>query len=78
MHPILQSESSECALACLAMVSAAHKLHIDLDSLRRRFVVSLKGATLQQLMSHAGALQFSSRARSLWLPKRHLGSVWAR
>nr|WP_315244439.1 peptidase domain-containing ABC transporter [uncultured Albidiferax sp.] len=67
MRPILQSESSECALACLAMVSAAHKLHVDLDTLRRRFAVSLKGATLQQLMAHAGALQFSSRALRLEL-----------
>jgi len=61
MHPILQSESSECALACLAMVANAHGLQLDLFDLRRRFPVSLKGATLQQLISHAGALNFSSR-----------------
>ncbi len=61
MHPILQSESSECALASLAMVANAHGLQLDLFDLRRRFPVSLKGATLQQLISHAGALNFSSR-----------------
>jgi ATP-binding cassette, subfamily B, bacterial CvaB/MchF/RaxB len=61
MHTILQSEASECALASLAMVSTAHGLHIDLADLRSRFPVSLKGATLQQLMHYAGALNFSSR-----------------
>ena len=59
---ILQSESSECGLACLAMVASAHGLKLDLADLRRRFPVSLKGATLQQLISHAGLLNFSSRA----------------
>jgi ATP-binding cassette subfamily B protein RaxB len=61
MHPILQSESSECALASLAMVANAHGLQLDLFDLRRRFPVSIKGATLQQLIAHAGALNFSSR-----------------
>ncbi len=61
MRPILQSESSECALACLAMVTGAHGLSVDLADLRQRFSVSLKGATLNQLMGHAAALNFSSR-----------------
>ncbi|MFY7867011.1 cysteine peptidase family C39 domain-containing protein, partial [Roseateles sp.] len=61
MRPLLQSESSECALACLAMVCSAHGQHQDLADLRRRFPVSLKGATLAQLISHASALGFSSR-----------------
>lgn len=67
MTPILQSESSECALACLAMVSNAHGLHVDLSDVRRRFPVSLKGATLQQLIAHASTLNFSSRALRLEL-----------
>ncbi len=61
MRITYQSESSECALASLAMVSIAHGLHIDLSDLRSRFPVSLKGATLQQLMAYAAALNFSSR-----------------
>ena len=67
MTPILQSESSECTLASRAMVSNAHGLHVDLTDLRRRFPVSLKGATLQQLISHAGLLNFSSRPLRLEL-----------
>ncbi|WP_263570511.1 peptidase domain-containing ABC transporter [Roseateles oligotrophus] len=65
MTAILQSESSECGLACLAMVSSAYGLQQDLVTLRRRFSVSLKGATLQQLMAHAGAMGFSSRPLKL-------------
>ncbi|MEJ6007738.1 peptidase domain-containing ABC transporter [Paucibacter sp. AS339] len=57
----LQSESSECALASLVMICSAHGLHQDIADLRRRFPVSLKGASLQQLISHAAALGFSSR-----------------
>ena len=59
--PILQSEASDCALASLTMVANAHGLHVDLSDLRRRFPVSLKGATLAQLISHASALNFSAR-----------------
>lgn len=61
VKPILQTQSSECALACLAMVASAHAQHHDLADLRRRFPVSLKGATLAQLMSHAATLGFSTR-----------------
>ncbi|MGS0756917.1 cysteine peptidase family C39 domain-containing protein, partial [Roseateles sp. GG27B] len=67
MHSQIQSEASECALAALAMICGAHGLHQDLADLRRRFPVSLKGATLQQLISHAGALGFSSRPLRLEL-----------
>lgn len=49
------------------MVASAHGLHVDLVDLRRRFPVSLKGATLPQLISHAGELNFSSRALRLEL-----------
>lgn len=65
--PILQSESSECALACLVMVANAHRLHLDLAEVRRRFAVSLKGATLQQLINHANQLNFNGRPLRLEL-----------
>ena len=61
MKLILQSEAAECGLACIAMVSDAHGLHLDLADLRRRFSVSLKGATLATLIRHAEALHFSAR-----------------
>jgi ATP-binding cassette, subfamily B, bacterial CvaB/MchF/RaxB len=67
MQLIRQSESSECALACLAMVCGAHKLNCDVADLRTRFATSLKGATLTQLIAHAASLNFSSRPMRLEL-----------
>ncbi|HEX2540777.1 MAG TPA: peptidase domain-containing ABC transporter [Caldimonas sp.] len=67
MRPVLQAEGSECSLACLAMICAAHGLHLDLADLRRRFATSLKGATMQQVVAHAGALGFASRPLRLEL-----------
>ena len=58
---ILQTEAAECALACLAMVAAHHGLETDLPTLRRRFTLSLKGATLADLVRMAGALQLNAR-----------------
>lgn len=59
---ILQSEAAECGLACLAMVAGAHGLQTDLPTLRQRFSLSLKGATLADMVRMAEALQFNSRA----------------
>lgn len=61
MKPILQTQASECALACLAMMANAHGSHVELADLRRRFSVSLKGANLRQVLEHASALGFSGR-----------------
>ncbi len=58
---ILQTEAAECGLACLAMVAAQHGLRTDLPTLRRRFTLSLKGATLADLVRMAGALQLNAR-----------------
>ena len=59
---LLQTEEAECGLACLAMVAAHHGLKTDLPTLRKRFSVSLKGATMMDLMRMAGALQLTPRA----------------
>ncbi|HKR84771.1 MAG TPA: cysteine peptidase family C39 domain-containing protein, partial [Terriglobales bacterium] len=73
---IQQSEAAECGLACLAMVASYHGHRIDLNTLRRRFPVSLKGVTLRAMIHVAGQLHLTSRAirfelehlRSLQLP----------
>jgi ATP-binding cassette, subfamily B, bacterial CvaB/MchF/RaxB len=67
IRPILQSESAECGLACLAMLASAHGLRLDLSELRRRFSISLKGADLAQLIRHAEALNFACRPLRLEL-----------
>ena len=56
-----QNEASECALACLAMVACHHGYKTDLAALRQRHALSLKGATLKQVMSIAEAIGFSIR-----------------
>lgn len=61
MRVILQTESSECGLASLAMIANHHGHCVDLVELRRRFSVSLKGVTLEHLMRHASALQLAAR-----------------
>ena len=67
MKSILQTESSECGLACLAMVASHYGHQTDLSDLRRQFSISLKGATLAQLMRHAASMQLSTRPLRLEL-----------
>jgi ATP-binding cassette subfamily B protein RaxB len=64
---ILQSEAAECGLACLAMVAGAHGLDTDLLTLRHRFELSSRGATLARLMEIAEQLGFGNRALRLEL-----------
>ena len=59
---VLQTEAAECALACLAMVAAAHGHCTDLPTLRQRFSLSLKGATMADLVCMAGDLKLNPRA----------------
>jgi hypothetical protein len=40
---IQQTEAAECGLACLAMIASYYGHRIDLNTLRRRYPVSLKG-----------------------------------
>lgn len=58
---IAQSESSECALACIAMVAGYHGYQTDLIALRQRYGLSLKGATLKQVMQVAEDIGFNAR-----------------
>jgi ATP-binding cassette subfamily B protein RaxB len=59
---LLQSEASECGLACIAMVASFHGHRIDLNTLRRRHPVSLNGVTLRGLIQLAGQLRLAGRA----------------
>jgi len=62
---IVQTESTECGLACLAMVAIGLGLDTDLPSLRLRFGLSRKGANFENLMSVAAALGLDSRPLKL-------------
>ncbi|WP_305425536.1 peptidase domain-containing ABC transporter [Photobacterium leiognathi] len=59
---IMQSEVSECGLACLAMISSFYGYKINLSPLRKKITIDSNGINLNQLMSIANELNFSSRA----------------
>ncbi len=67
IKPMLQSEEAECGLACVAMIAAYHGHRVNLPGLRQRFPVSMKGATLADLMGVASELELSPRALRLEL-----------
>ena len=67
---LLQTELTECGLACLGMIAAFHGHEVDLNTLRRRFPLSAKGTTLKELIDIAGRLGLSARA--LRLEPEHL------
>lgn len=62
---VLQTEATECGLACLAMVAIGLGLDTDLPSLRLRFGLSRKGANFESLVSVAAALGLDSRPLKL-------------
>lgn len=64
---VRQTEVAECGLACLAMVANFHGLDIDLNTLRRRHSLSLRGASLKSLIAVANQLGFASRPIKLSL-----------
>lgn len=47
---VLQTEATECGLACVAMLANFHGHHVTLRDLRLRFPVSLKGIALGSLL----------------------------
>ena len=57
----MQSEAAECGLTCICMISNYYGHKIDLFSLRKKYPISLKGATLKQLVSIASQLKLSGR-----------------
>ena len=57
----LQSEAAECGLACLAMIAGVQGQPVDLAALRQRFPLSLRGATLADLVRMSEALGLQAR-----------------
>ncbi|MEX2333554.1 MAG: peptidase domain-containing ABC transporter [Pseudohongiella sp.] len=62
---ILQAERAECGLACIAMISGYFGQKTDLNSLRRDYPVSARGASLADVMATAQSLQISPRPLKL-------------
>lgn len=67
MPLVLQTEAAECGLACLAMCSAQYGFETDLQALRARFSLSLKGMNLKGLIDIAARIGLVGRALRLEL-----------
>lgn len=64
---VLQTEAAECGLACLAMVRGYYGGDANLFSLRGKYGISSKGATLKNLVDIATDLNLITRPLSLEL-----------
>jgi ATP-binding cassette, subfamily B, bacterial CvaB/MchF/RaxB len=62
---IIQTETAECGLACLAMIASFHGYETDLISLRRKFSISSHGTNLKSLIDMAARLHLATRALKL-------------
>ncbi|NHB57703.1 peptidase domain-containing ABC transporter [Acinetobacter shaoyimingii] len=62
---ILQTEATECGLACITMIAHYHGYESDLLTLRRRFSISQKGSNLAQLISISNQLNMVTRPLKL-------------
>ncbi|MCP5180461.1 MAG: peptidase domain-containing ABC transporter [Pseudomonadales bacterium] len=62
---ILQVESAECALAALCMVAGAHGHALRLREARQQFSLSLRGATVADVLSMGARLNLHGRALRL-------------
>lgn len=58
---IYQAESTECSLACLAMVCGWYGRDTTLPALREHYPVSLRGATLKEVIHLAAQVGLSGR-----------------
>ncbi|HEX9173676.1 MAG TPA: cysteine peptidase family C39 domain-containing protein, partial [Telluria sp.] len=58
---ILQTEAAECGLACLAMLACYHGNAQGLSELRRRFGLSMRGASLKDLVAMADHMGLAAR-----------------
>jgi ATP-binding cassette subfamily B protein RaxB len=65
---LLQTETAECGLACLAMIAGRYGHRVDLAALRQRYNVSLRGTTLHDLIGLASSMGLATRALRAELP----------
>lgn len=61
MRIFRQAEAAECGLACVGMVASAYGYDTDLVTLRRDYPISLKGATLKDIIGVADQIGLSAR-----------------
>ena len=59
---IIQTETAECGLACLAMIAGRYGHRVDLPALRQTYNLSLRGTTLHDLVRIASGMRLATRA----------------
>lgn len=59
---MLQTERSECGLACLAAISSFYGAEVSLQTLRQKFFVPSRGLNLKQIREIAAAMNLIGRA----------------
>ena len=64
---ILQSEITECGLACICMIANYYGYQKNLISLRKQFNSSSKGINMQELSNLFSIINISTRAIKLEL-----------
>ncbi len=64
---VLQSEQSECGLACLAMIAKFHGHDVNMVGLRQKYSVSAQGSKLSDIIQFARELDFVGRPLRLEL-----------
>jgi ATP-binding cassette subfamily B protein RaxB len=62
---ILQTETTACGLAVICMIVSFWGHRVDLPTLRKRFPISLKGATLKNIMTFGARLGLQARPLKL-------------
>lgn len=62
---ILQSEATECGIACLAMICSFYGQHIDLFNFRHHYGSPSQGSSLLSLSQTAGQVGLKNRALTL-------------
>lgn len=67
VNVVMQSESSECALACMTMICQFYQKHIDIRDLRNTQNIGSRGMNLSDLISLSATLGFTNRALKVTL-----------
>ncbi len=78
MPTLIQAESAECGICCVGMIAGYHGNQRDLISLRRKLGLSLRGATLRNIMEMSETLCLSARPLRVEieeLPKMKLPAI---
>lgn len=70
---VIQTETAECGLACLAMIAGYYHYNIDLATLRGKHSISQKGVNLSQLLTISKQMNLANR--SLRLEMEDLGKL---